>query len=107
MIYSLLDTSYVVEPPHLRAALAFWRYCEASAKFIFGDYLGNPVADDLLRALRQAGPDGRTRTDLRDLFHHHSGRVAQALMLLLKYGKVRMKKRTGTGGRATEIWTAT
>ena len=107
MIYALLDTSYVVEPPHLRAALAFWRYCEASAKFIFGDYLGNPVADDLLRALRQAGPDGRTRTELRDLFHHHSGRVAQALMLLLKYGKVRMKKRTGTGGRATEIWTTT
>jgi hypothetical protein len=107
MIYALLDASYLIQPPHLRAAIAFWRYCEASAKYIFGDYLGDPVADDLLRALRQAGSAGKTRTELRDLFHHHSPRLAQALMLLLKYGKVRMKKRGGTGGRAAEIWTAT
>jgi hypothetical protein len=107
MIYALLDASYIIKPEHLRAALAFWRYCQASAKYIFGDYLGNQVADDLLRALRQAGPDGLNRTELRDLFHHHSTRVTQGLLLLLKYRKARMKKRTGTGGRAAEIWIAT
>ena len=106
MIYALLHETYYIEPAHLRAALAFWRYCEASAKYIFGDALGDPVADELLCALRQAGPDGMTRTDLRDLFQHHSQRLARALALLHKHGKARCRKRTGTGGRAAEIWVA-
>ena len=31
-----------IHPEHLRAALAVWRYCEASAKYMFGDAVGNP-----------------------------------------------------------------
>jgi hypothetical protein len=107
MIFALLDATYLIQPNHLRAALAFWRYCDASAKYIFGDFLGNPIADNLLRALRQAGPGGKTRTELRDLFQHHSARLAEGLTLLLKYGKAEMKKRTGTAGRSAEIWIAT
>ena len=51
---------------HLLAALAVWDYCEASARFIFGDALGDPVADEILRALRQAGEEGMTRTAIRE-----------------------------------------
>jgi hypothetical protein len=107
MIYALLHETYYIEPAHLRAALAFWRYCEASVKYIFGDMLGDPVADELLATLRQAGPGGMTRTELGNLFEHHRRRLAAALALLLKHGKVRVRKRTGTGGRAAEIWIAT
>jgi hypothetical protein len=42
--------------------MAVWAYCEASALRIFGDSLGDPVADDILRALRQSGGNGMTRT---------------------------------------------
>jgi len=56
--YALLDGTAVVDLPHLEAALAVWRYCEASAYAIFGDLLGDPVADRLLDELRQAGKEG-------------------------------------------------
>ena len=107
MSYALLDRSRLVRPEHLRAALAFWRYCEASVKRVFGSAVGDPVADDLLQELRRAGSAGRTRAELHERFQHRSRRLAQALLLLLKYGKVRVQKRTGTGGRGAEMWFAT
>lgn len=51
---------------HLDAAYALWRYCEASARYIFGDGLGDPLADDLRRMLQQAGTAGMTRTEISD-----------------------------------------
>ena len=68
MIYALLDGTHYIEPAHLRAGLAFWRYCEASAKYIFGDALGDPIADEILRALRRLAPDGMTRSEISNLF---------------------------------------
>src|SRR5690606_35406405 len=35
MIYALLDGSNEIDACHLRAALAIWDYCDASAKTIF------------------------------------------------------------------------
>src|SRR5262249_18337485 len=60
-----------IDAPHLKAALAVWEYCESSAAFIFGDLLGDPVADEIARALQHAGPVGMTRTHIRDLFGRH------------------------------------
>src|SRR5437773_2051459 len=42
LIYALLDCSRAICQEHLRAALALWQYAEASARFIFGDALGDP-----------------------------------------------------------------
>ena len=36
LLYALLDGSGLIRAEHLRAALAVWKYCEASAKRIFG-----------------------------------------------------------------------
>ena len=55
MLYALLDCSAVIHVPHLVAALALWDYCEESARWIFGDTLGDPVADTILANLRRAG----------------------------------------------------
>jgi hypothetical protein len=60
-IYALLDGVKIIKSVHLEAALAAWKYAEESARFIFGDSLGDPVADELLRALRKS-PHGLTRT---------------------------------------------
>jgi hypothetical protein len=68
MLYALLDGKDEVAELHLQAALAVWEYCEASAAHIFGDSLGDPVADDILRALKQAGAEGMSRTAISNLF---------------------------------------
>ena len=53
LIYAVLDGSDgVIRPVHLKAALAMWQYYEDSARFIFGDSIGDPVADTILHALR-------------------------------------------------------
>ena len=38
LVYTLLDGETEIGIPHLRAALAVWEFCEASAAFIFGDF---------------------------------------------------------------------
>ena len=106
LLYALLDGGIEIDEPHLRAALAVWEYCEASAAHIFGNALGDPVADEILRALQQAG--GMTRTAIRDFFgRHKSGeRVGAALALLMTKGRARVEVRE-TGGRPVETWFAT
>ena len=70
-IYALMDLSNVIKVEHLQAALAVWDYCERSARFIFGDSLGDPVADEILKALKEAGQPGMTRTDIFNYFGRH------------------------------------
>jgi hypothetical protein len=57
LLYALLDRSPAIRAEHLLAALALWDYCERSVRFVFGDSLGDPVADELQRLL-QASPKG-------------------------------------------------
>jgi hypothetical protein len=106
-IYALLACSPVVRREHLLAALALWDYCEASARGIFGDSLGDPVADEILRALRNA-PQGLTRSDIRDLFgrNRRSDDVGRALGQLLEQGLVEPPHKEETGGRPSERWFA-
>lgn len=105
-VYALLDRSSVISPPHLEAALAVWEYAETSAKFIFGDSLGDPLADEILQALRNSSA-GLTRTDIRDLFSRNKGttQITNALTLLRKHGLAEFKSE-GTAGRPTEVWLA-
>jgi Protein of unknown function (DUF3987) len=107
MIYAVLDNSTCIDLVHLRAALAVWEYCEASAAHIFGGALGDHVADEIWRALQQAGRDGMTRTAIRDLFgRHRSGdRIGAALALLTNKRRARAEVKD-TGGRPTEVWFA-
>src|SRR5262249_20795907 len=108
LIYTLLDGETNIGVPHINAALALWEYCEASAAFIFGASLGDPVADEVLRALRHAGTDGLSRSAIRDLLgrHQSSDRIGAALALLMTTGKARGEVRQ-TAGRPAEIWFAT
>jgi Protein of unknown function (DUF3987) len=106
LIYALLDGASEIDKPHLTAALALWEYCEASAVYIFGSSLGDPVADEIERALQQAGTDGMTRTAIRDLFgRNRSGdRIGAALCLLKARRRARMETITRNEGRPSETW---
>jgi Protein of unknown function (DUF3987) len=112
LIYALLDAKpddpkVEIDVVHLRAALAVWEYCEESARQIFGDALGNPVADVILKALKTAGPEGLTRTQIRVLFgrNQSANQIEFGLAMLSEGGKAkRAERKAERPGRPTEIW---
>jgi hypothetical protein len=111
LVYALLDRAPQIDVVHIEAARAVWNFCVASARHIFGDLVGDPNADSILRALRSAGTNGLSRTDLSGLFGRHLAvnKIDAALIMLLSAGKVRrgnIKKSTGAG-RPREMWFAT
>ncbi|MFZ0995781.1 MAG: hypothetical protein WAO09_07370 [Candidatus Dormiibacterota bacterium] len=97
--YAVLDLSPVIQLPHLLAALAIWDFSEASARYIFGEELGDSDADEVLRALRES-PDGLTTNQLRDHFSRHweSKRIDRAVSALGDQGIVELGTEA-TGGR--------
>jgi hypothetical protein len=107
MLYALLDGKAEIDMQHLAAALALWGYCERSAYFVFGDMLGDPVADEILGALRRNGDAGMTRTEISNLFSRHrsSGQIEASLAALAGAGKASSITRD-TGGRPVEVWVA-
>jgi hypothetical protein len=111
LLYALLDGSPQIESIHLAAALAVWAYCEASARCIFADISGDPIADTILRALRNAKTDGLSRWDISNLFNRHApaNKIEAALGKLLAEGKTRreMCKPANGAGRPREMWFTT
>ncbi len=107
-LYALLDESPIVRKPHLLAALALWEYAETSARFIFGDALGDSTADEILSALR-SNSAGMTRTEIRDFFgrNRRVDEITRALTLLAEHGMASFQKESDTGGRSAERWIAT
>src|SRR5262249_5420512 len=95
-----------IDVAHLEAAMALWAYCEASALRIFGDSLGDPLADDILAALHRC-QDGMTRTEIYNLLgrHRSSDQIAAALRVLLEIGRANFET-VGTNGRPIERWFA-
>lgn len=104
VLYAALDGSDVIRLPHQNAALAVWDYSEESALHIFGDSLGDPIADRILAALRT---EDMTRTDIFMMFKKNirSALITQALNLLLRENKVRYETRK-TDGRSAIVWMA-
>ena len=106
LLYALLDEAEMIGRAHLLAAIALWQYAEASARYVFGDSLGDPIADEILNLLR-ADPAGLTRDQIRDRFgrNQSSARLGQALSLLAQHGRALSEKQE-TGGRPAERWFA-
>ena len=109
LLYALLDQAAVICAEHLTAAIALWEYCEASVRYVFGDSLGDRVADEILQMLRQA-QTGMSRNEIRDSFgrNRSSQQIGSSLALLAEVGAARCESRNETGaGRPTEFWIAT
>ena len=106
-MYALMDRAKHIGAVHLGAGLAVWQYCLDSARYIFGDALGDQTADEILRLLRDR-PDGLTRTEIRDHFgRNKSGsEIGRALAVLAEYGLAAVERRE-TGGRPVEVWRTT
>ena len=109
MLYTILDCDGQNQPKvmklaHLKAGLALWQYCEDSVKYIFGDRLGDPFTDELLRALQSSG--GMSRAKIYEHFRRNQDRtkITTALETLKRYGKAKCEMRQSGGGRPVEFW---
>lgn len=108
VLYALLDLTTAVSVAHLNAALALWKYCEASAEAIFGTRLGDPVADRILDALREGGDAGMSENDIYELFgRNRSANERDRALSLLKELRLVKSEQIPTGGRPRTVWVAT
>ena len=85
LVYALMDGAARIDVPHLAAALVVLQYCLDSARHLFGDATGNPLADRIWRA--------------------HAAAIAGALDEPERAGRVIRSERP-TDGRTAEVWRA-
>jgi hypothetical protein len=107
LVYALADAVREIELEHLEAALEVWRYCLDSARFIFGESLGDRVADDLRLALHDAGAVGLTRAEMsREVFgrNRSTREITDALALLHRLGYAVGESDRSGAGRPIERW---
>lgn len=104
LIYALLDQSNQIKPNHIISACAFWNYCEQSARLIFGDRIGDPVADRIMDALRVTSE--LSETAIHDLFgrNQKADRISKVLNELLIRKLVTLEERQGDKGRPQRVW---
>lgn len=108
-IFAVLDGQSVIGREYLEAGLAVWQFCEDSAKYIFGEQIGDKNADALLDALRDA-ENGLTRTAIyTDVFQKNlnAKEINKALKTLLEMNLVESRKeQTENAKKPSEIWLA-
>ena len=104
-LYSCLDGHPSIDLVHLKAGLALWQYAEESTRLIFGDSLGNPIADTILRELQTRGD--LTDSQISDVFGRHipATKLEQAKTCLFKAGLAHCVS-IETDGRPRIVWRA-
>jgi Protein of unknown function (DUF3987) len=106
LVYALLDCDTAIRIKHLKAALAVWTYAEESARYIFGDAIGDQTADTILSFLQTTGQVGATRTEVSNLFHRNKGaeEIDRALRSLQKLNRAYAERDPSNEGRPVERW---
>jgi hypothetical protein len=106
MLFAVLDGSAAMMPKHLKAAIAFWQYCERSASWIFGEKTGNKAADKIHWAL-QREPKGITRTKIAlEVFNNHISKTNMdiAFSTLLDANLAYFKSERVNGDKPIQRW---
>lgn len=102
-LYAVLDGQSIIDSVHLMAALAVWQHADASTRMIFGDSLGDPVADSILKAIRARGE--MTDSEISDLFKRHktASELERAKGVLNQAGLIHCVT-IETEGRPRMVW---
>jgi hypothetical protein len=98
LLFCLLDRQDRIEPVHLEAALTLWKYCDASARFIFADALRSPLATRILEVL---GHGPQPLTGLHEALGRNST-AAEVNAALKELGSL-IKKTKEPGPRQPEM----
>jgi hypothetical protein len=107
MIFALADRSQVIRRDHLEAAYALSSYCEDSARYLFGDRIGDSNSEKILEALR-ATENGLTRSEINNRVFQRNiqGKTLDDALDLLKHGGFAESITERTDGRNAERWVA-
>jgi len=109
LLYALSDGARHITARHLRAALSLWDYAARSAHWAAGQANAGPLAQRLADALTAAGPQGLTRTQIRDTLGRNqpAANIDAALAALAADNRAHPHTDTTTGGRPAQTWTTT
>lgn len=105
LLYALLDAATCIRRVHLEAALGVWEYAFRSAAHVFGNSVGDRLADKIL-LLVEASPKGLTRTELRQGLADNkitARHIDIAVSLLVRWRLVEVVKEGTTGRAATRL----
>jgi len=103
LIYALLDKKTTIGVEHLEAALAVWRYCEASATMLFGGKSGGGIREKLIQLLN-GGPMTKMEFN-KHLTLKEKGEVDKVLSELEATERIRRTKIEHEGpGRPATLW---
>lgn len=105
MIYALLDMSALIRWPHFEAAMELVRFCQESARVIFGELTGDPFADRILEALHD-GPLSKRQISMEIFSKNVPAATIAAALKTLERGGLAYPTRQLTGGRPMEVWSA-
>lgn len=91
MIYALFDGRKHVDAVHVQAALALWRYAQASAEFIFNEDAVGSKLDAKINEVISAMPAGLSLTDLHNATgkNHKADDLRRSIQRLVDAGLVR------------------
>lgn len=91
MIYALCDGRKYVDDIHVQAALALWRYAQASAEFIFSDDVMGNRMDAKIKDILFALPAGMSLTEIHNATgnNHKAAELRSSIQRLVDAGLVR------------------
>ena len=94
MIYALFGASSIIETEHIQSALAFWKYADASAEYIFSEGSKLSKLEDKLRLLLEAESEGLSLTELHARTQNHvkAADMKNAMQRLCDFGLVTSAK---------------
>lgn len=105
LIFALADRSRTMNPEHLRAALEVWRYCEDSARVIFGNKSGDRMLDKILEIVARS-PEPVTPAQIGEAlgWNLRAGEIAARLADLQAAGWLDGHEVKDGRGRPTTGW---
>ncbi|MCK9251033.1 MAG: YfjI family protein [Solirubrobacteraceae bacterium] len=106
LILAIGDRDHLVRRVHLDAAAAVWDRASAAWRSLYGDRLGDPLADLLAGLVAEAGPTGLTRQEIRRAIGNResAARIDTARDTLQAAGRI-VVAREPSGGPPVERWT--
>ncbi|MBL9113716.1 MAG: hypothetical protein JNJ83_01820 [Verrucomicrobiaceae bacterium] len=107
VLYAVLDRSKVILPVHHHAAMAVWKYCEDTVRWLFGNRTGDKNADKILSALRNGRDAGLSRTDISvDVFARNlpAHDLHEALQKLAEFDFAHKRRVPTRTGATEERW---
>jgi hypothetical protein len=105
LITAKINGADSIRREHQDAGREQWRYCDDSTRNTFSDRLDNATANEIVIRLRQGGPAGMTREQIRAIWSGNkpATEIDQALRMIANLGIAQCRLES-TGGRRAERW---